>query len=157
MIETYTKPLPEITSENKPYWDGLHEGRLMLQRCADCGKIRHYPRPVCDGCWSMKVEWVQASGLATIHSWTISHHPFHPSFKADLPYALATVDLEEEAGGQAVTYQIVGDDEADLKQGLISISSPMARSMIGKEAGDVAEVNAPGGVKRYEIVDVRYV
>ena len=69
----------------------------------------------------------------------------------------ATVDLEEEASGAAVTYQIVGDDEADLKQGLISISSPIARAMIGKEAGDVADVNAPGGVKRYEIIEVRYV
>ena len=69
----------------------------------------------------------------------------------------ATVDLEEESSGQEVTYQIVGDDEADLKKGLVSISSPIARSMIGKEAGDVAEVQAPGGVKRYEIVQVRYV
>ncbi|MCK6433022.1 MAG: transcription elongation factor GreA [Burkholderiaceae bacterium] len=69
----------------------------------------------------------------------------------------ATVDLEDEASGQAVTYQIVGDDEADLKQGLISISSPIARAMIGKEAGDLAEVKAPGGIKRYEIVGVRYV
>lgn len=68
-----------------------------------------------------------------------------------------TVDLEEEASGAEVTYQIVGDDEADLKLGLISISSPIARALIGKEAGDVAEVHAPGGVKRYEIVDVRYV
>ena len=69
----------------------------------------------------------------------------------------ATVDLEEEASGAAVTYQIVGDDEADLKHGLISISSPIARALIGKEAGDVAEVHAPGGVKSYEIVGVRYV
>ena len=69
----------------------------------------------------------------------------------------ATVDLEEESSGQEVTYQIVGDDEADLKKGLVSISSPIARSMIGKEAGDVAEVQAPGGVKRYEIIEVRYV
>ncbi len=68
-----------------------------------------------------------------------------------------TVDLEEESSGAEVTYQIVGDDEADLKLGLISISSPIARALIGKEAGDVAEVNAPGGVKRYEIVEVRYV
>ncbi|WP_088280364.1 transcription elongation factor GreA [Ideonella sp. A 288] len=68
----------------------------------------------------------------------------------------ATVDLEDESAGQEVTYQIVGDDEADLKQGLISISSPIARALIGKEAGDVAEVQAPGGVKRYEIVEVRY-
>jgi len=69
----------------------------------------------------------------------------------------ATVELEDEATGAGVTYQIVGDDEADLKQGLISISSPIARALIGKVAGDVAEVQAPGGLKHYEIVDVRYV
>ncbi|HEX6364251.1 MAG TPA: transcription elongation factor GreA [Albitalea sp.] len=69
----------------------------------------------------------------------------------------STVDLEEESTGAKVTYQIVGDDEADLKHGLISISSPIARALIGKEAGDVADVQAPGGVKSYEIVDVRYV
>jgi transcription elongation factor GreA len=69
----------------------------------------------------------------------------------------STVDLEEEASGSQVTYQIVGDDEADLKQGLISISSPIARALIGKEAGDVADVQAPGGVKSYEIIEVRYI
>jgi transcription elongation factor GreA len=68
----------------------------------------------------------------------------------------STVDLEEEDSGAAVTYQIVGDDEADLKQGLISISSPIARALIGKVAGDVAEVQAPGGIKSYEITGVRY-
>jgi transcription elongation factor GreA len=69
----------------------------------------------------------------------------------------STVDLEEEASGAKVTYQIVGDDEADLKHGLISISSPIARALIGKEAGDVADVQAPAGIKSYEIVEVRYV
>ncbi|MBI5717510.1 MAG: transcription elongation factor GreA [Burkholderiales bacterium] len=69
----------------------------------------------------------------------------------------ATVDLEEEDSGAKATYQIVGDDEADLKLGLISISSPIARALIGKEAGDVAEVQAPGGLKHWEIVEVRYV
>ena len=69
----------------------------------------------------------------------------------------STVDLEDEDSGAKVTYQIVGDDEADLKLGLISISSPIARALIGKEAGDVAEVQAPGGLRHYEIVDVRYV
>jgi transcription elongation factor GreA len=68
-----------------------------------------------------------------------------------------TVELEEESSGSRVTYQIVGDDEADLKLGLISISSPIARALIGKESGDVAEVQAPGGLKHYEIVGVRYV
>jgi len=68
----------------------------------------------------------------------------------------ATVELQEEDSGQEVKYQIVGEDEADLKQGLINISSPIARALIGKEPGDTAEVQAPGGVKRYEIVAVHY-
>jgi transcription elongation factor GreA len=68
----------------------------------------------------------------------------------------STVELEEEASGDSVTYQIVGEDEADLKLGLINVSSPIARALIGKEEGDVAEVQAPGGVKRYEIVSVSY-
>ena len=68
----------------------------------------------------------------------------------------ATVDLEDEDSGAKVTYQIVGEDEADIKLGLVNISSPIARSLIGKEEGDVAEVQAPGGVRRYEIVAVRY-
>jgi transcription elongation factor GreA len=69
----------------------------------------------------------------------------------------ATIDLEDEDSGARDTYQIVGDDEADLKQGLISISSPIARALIGKGAGDVAEVQAPGGVKHWEVIGVRYV
>ena len=68
----------------------------------------------------------------------------------------ATVDLEEK-GGEAVTYQIVGEDEADIKAGRISITSPIARALIGKEAGDLVDVHTPGGVKHYEILDVRYV
>ena len=69
----------------------------------------------------------------------------------------ATVDLEDTASGEKVTYQIVGDDEADIKQGRISISSPTARALIGKYAGDTAEVKAPGGVREYEILDIKYV
>ncbi|MBL8439460.1 MAG: transcription elongation factor GreA [Zoogloeaceae bacterium] len=69
----------------------------------------------------------------------------------------ATVDLEDLDSSQNVTYQIVGEDEADIKAGKISVSSPIARALIGKYAGDVAEVQAPGGVREYEILDVRYV
>jgi transcription elongation factor GreA len=69
----------------------------------------------------------------------------------------ATIDLEDMASGTVVTYQIVGDDEADIKQGKISISSPISRSLIGKYPGDVAEVLAPGGVREYEILDVKYI
>jgi transcription elongation factor GreA len=68
----------------------------------------------------------------------------------------STVDIEATDGGHKVTYQIVGEDEADIKLGKISFSSPIARALIGKYAGDVVEVRAPGGVREYEIVDVRY-
>jgi transcription elongation factor GreA len=69
----------------------------------------------------------------------------------------ATVELEDLNTSATVTYQIVGDDEADIKKGKISLNSPVARALIGKFAGDVAEVQAPGGVREYEILDVRYV
>jgi transcription elongation factor GreA len=69
----------------------------------------------------------------------------------------ATVELEDLESGETVTYQIVGDDEADIKLGKISISSPIARALIGKYAGDVADVMAPGGIRQYEVLDVKYV
>jgi transcription elongation factor GreA len=69
----------------------------------------------------------------------------------------ATVELEDMEDGKKVTYQIVGEDEADIKEGKISITSPIARALIGKSAGDVAEVQAPGGLREYEILDVHYI
>jgi transcription elongation factor GreA len=68
----------------------------------------------------------------------------------------ATVELEDAASGEVVKYQIVGDDEADIKSGMISVSSPIARALIGKSEGDVAEVFAPAGKRAYEILEVRY-
>jgi transcription elongation factor GreA len=68
----------------------------------------------------------------------------------------ATVELEDAESGDSVTYQIVGDDEADIKQGMISVSSPIARALIGKYAGDSVDVQAPGGVRQYEVLDVEY-
>ena len=68
----------------------------------------------------------------------------------------ATVELEDSNSGDTVTYQIVGDDEADIKAGRISVGSPVARAIIGKYAGDVVQVQAPGGKKEYEVIDVRY-
>ncbi len=68
----------------------------------------------------------------------------------------ATVDLEDQDSGAQVTYQIVGEDEADIKDSKISFNSPLARALIGKYAGDIAQVQAPGGLREYEILDVRY-
>ncbi len=69
----------------------------------------------------------------------------------------ATVELEDLDSGEVCVYQIVGDDEADIKAGKISVNSPIARALIGKYAGDVAEVQAPGGIRSYEVLDVRYI
>ncbi len=92
---SYDKPMPLQNRDSKPFWDSLQEGAMRLQRCANCGKVRHYPRPVCDSCLSMEDEWVRASGKGKVHSWTVSHHPFHPGFIGDLPMTIATVELEE--------------------------------------------------------------
>jgi transcription elongation factor GreA len=69
----------------------------------------------------------------------------------------STIELQDEDSGDKVTYQIVGEDEADIKQGRVNIGSPIARALIGKDEGDVAEVLAPGGIKRYEIISVMYI
>ncbi len=68
----------------------------------------------------------------------------------------ATLDLEDQDTSSQVTYQIVGEDEADIKAGKISVNSPIARALIGKFAGDIAQVQAPGGLREYEVLDVRY-
>ncbi|WP_298399185.1 transcription elongation factor GreA [uncultured Azonexus sp.] len=68
----------------------------------------------------------------------------------------ATVEIEDQDSGEVVIYQIVGEDEADIKNGKLSVASPMARALIGKYAGDIAQVQAPGGIREFEILDVRY-
>jgi uncharacterized protein len=101
-------PLPAPSPESAPYWTGLREGRLLIQRCGHCGQLRHYPRPVCDACFSMRFGWVEASGRGTIHSWTRTHHAFLPVFKPELPYVLVTVDLEE---GPRMNARLRGDGQ----------------------------------------------
>lgn len=113
--ETPAKPLPEPTPDSKPYWDAVNEGRLLLQQCAACRKIRHYPRPVCDACYSMDVTWIEASGRGLVHSWTVAYHPFHPGFKGELPYILALVDLEE---GVRMNAQMRGVMPEEMRIGL---------------------------------------
>lgn len=68
----------------------------------------------------------------------------------------ATVEIEDQDSGEVVIYQIVGEDEADIKNGKLSVASPMARALIGKYAGDIAQVQAPGGIREFEVIDVRY-
>jgi uncharacterized protein len=93
--EVVARPVPPANELSRPYWEAAAQGRLVIQACAQCGTRRHYPRLLCTRCFSKAVQWQTASGQGTLHSWTVSHHAFHPSFKAELPYTLVTVDLEE--------------------------------------------------------------
>jgi uncharacterized OB-fold protein len=90
-----TKPKPQISEVSRPFWEAAAEGRLVLQHCASCGKVRHYPRLLCDACYSDAVDWKPASGRGRVHSWTVAHYAYHPAFAPDLPYTLVTVDLDE--------------------------------------------------------------
>lgn len=77
------------------YWEGARGGRLVLQRCSDCSRVRHYPQLLCPTCHSLAVEHVDAAGTGTVHSWTATHHAFDPAVADDVPYVLVTVDLPE--------------------------------------------------------------
>ena len=109
------RPRAEPSADTQPYWDGLARGALLVQRCGECGTVRHYPRPMCDRCFAFAHDWVEASGEATVHSWTVTHHAFHPAFKAALPYALVTADLPE---GVRVLAPLEGVDAMELRVGL---------------------------------------
>jgi uncharacterized OB-fold protein len=114
-LSLFQKPRPAPGPTSEPFWAGLREHRLVLQQCASCGKVRHYPRPMCDACYSMEATWAPASGRGTVHSYTICHHAFHPGFKRELPYAVLTVELEE---GVRMVGPAVGIDAAALEVGL---------------------------------------
>ncbi len=87
--------LPPENEDSRPFWEALKEHRLVLQTCSKCGAVRHYPRPVCPHCHAMEADWVEASGRGKVHSWTVSHYAFHPSFKEQLPLLLGIIDLDE--------------------------------------------------------------
>ena len=109
-------PLPEPTLDSQPFWDGLREHRLVLQCCLECHQVRHYPRPVCDRCHSMECDWVEASGRGKVHSWTVSHHPFHPAFKELVPYVLVTVDLD---AGVRMQSRLIDAEGVELEIGVL--------------------------------------
>ena len=108
------RPMPVPTRDSQPYWDGLREGKLMLQHCASCGKVRHYPRPVCPNCLSMEGEFKAASLTGKLHTWTVCHHPFNFFFKAEAPYIVALVDMD---AGVRVNAPLRGIAEADIRIG----------------------------------------
>lgn len=103
--------LPEIDEETRPFWDGVREGRLLLRHCRACDAVTYYPRPFCPECWSDDVDWVDASGRATLYSHSTVYMNDLPPFAEQVPYVAAVVELAE---GPRMMTQIVDCDPADL-------------------------------------------
>jgi uncharacterized protein len=92
---TYEKPLPAIDGESRPFWQAAREHRLAIMRCRDCGKHFFYPRELCPFCHKAAIDWVSASGRGKIYSPTVARRPAGPAFKAEVPYVVALVELDE--------------------------------------------------------------
>ncbi|NUV58908.1 Zn-ribbon domain-containing OB-fold protein [Streptomyces sp. CAI-85] len=95
MAETRRYDLPEADAFTRAYWDAAAEGRLLIRRCGDCGRAHHYPREFCPYCWSESVTWENASGRATLYTWSVVHRNDLPPFGERTPYVAAVVDLAE--------------------------------------------------------------
>src|SRR5229473_496015 len=89
------KPLPVVTEENRPFWEGCQQGKLLLQNCTKCQRCQFYPRLYCMQCGSNSLRWIEASGNGVVYSYTIIHQNKSPEFVHDTPYNVAIVQLEE--------------------------------------------------------------
>jgi len=110
----YEKPLPVVDPESAPYWAALKERRLILKHCRDCGRHHFYPRALCPHCHSDALEWSDARGTGSIYSYTVARRPAGPAFKADAPYVVAVVELDE---GARMMTNIVTDDVESVRTG----------------------------------------
>ena len=108
------KPLPPINPDTQPFWDGCAQGRLLLQRCGDCGHLQFYPRMLCAACGSRTLDWAEACGRGTVKTFTIIRRAVSAAFEPDVPYVVALVELEE---GPTLMSNIIGCDPASVAIG----------------------------------------
>ncbi|MBS9376295.1 Zn-ribbon domain-containing OB-fold protein [Rhodococcus sp. B50] len=88
-------PLPDPSALAEGFWAAARQGRLVIQRCHACGVLRHYPQPRCPHCQSSDWGWTEITGRGVIHSFTVTHQAFHPSWADRVPYVVATVELDD--------------------------------------------------------------
>jgi uncharacterized OB-fold protein len=110
----YEKPLPVIDPGTAPFWQAAKEHRLLVKRCAACGQCHFYPRDFCPHCHSDAVDWHEAKGTGVIYSFTVARRPAGPAFKADAPYVVAIVQLDE---GPRMMTNITGCVPEDVRIG----------------------------------------
>ena len=113
MTTQYQKPTPEINDENRAFWEGCRQGELRVQKCSNCGHIRHLS-PACPQCLKAEHEWVAASGRGTVYSWIVVHQRYNRAFEEDLPYNVTIVELDE---GPRMVTSLVDVENQDIKAG----------------------------------------
>jgi uncharacterized OB-fold protein len=111
--EAPRRPGPIVTDDSAAFWDAAADQRLVAQRCGECGRLRHPPRPMCPTCHSLAIEVVPLSGRGTLYSYSVLHHPQHPAF--DYPVLAALVDLDE---GVRLVSNLTGVAPADIRIGM---------------------------------------
>ena len=110
-----TPPPSRVTTElTQSFWDGLAQGRFLVQLCVECGRHQFYPGPICRRCWASDLSWVEPTRLGTVRSFTIAYVPTHPHWTAAVPYVIALVELNE---GPCLTTNIVGCLPGDVRVG----------------------------------------
>lgn len=110
-----TKPIPVTQPWSEPFWAGAREGRLLIQTCNDCGSRIFYPRKACPQCWSANLGWIEASGQATVFTFSTAYSMVEPKFADELPYTIAYVDLAE---GVRMMTRIVNCAPEDITFGM---------------------------------------
>ncbi|MDD9875969.1 MAG: Zn-ribbon domain-containing OB-fold protein [Magnetovibrio sp.] len=107
-------PGPDVNADAAPYWAAAAEGRLVIQKCADCGTFRFYPRHLCPGCGGDAAAWTEVSGRGAVHSFTVVHRAPTPAFRALAPYVIALIDLDE---GPRMMANLLGADALETAIG----------------------------------------
>ncbi|MFF6781272.1 OB-fold domain-containing protein [Streptomyces sp. NPDC012510] len=125
--------LPDVDEFSRTYWEAAADGRLLLRRCGaeGCGRAHHYPRESCPYCWSEDVRWEEASGRATLYTWSVVHRNDLPPFGERTPYVAAVVDLVE---GPRMMTEVVGAGEG----GGGTLCAGMELEVVFREVGDFA-------------------
>jgi uncharacterized OB-fold protein len=114
-MSAYAKPLPRVTADNRPFWEAARRHQLALQRCAECGRFRYPPAPVCPECLSERAEWTPVSGRGTVSTFVVFHQRYFPSFADEIPYNVVQVRLDE---GPRLTANLVDVPNNRIRIGL---------------------------------------
>ena len=111
----YQKPLPAVSSLNRPFWQGLRQRELRMQKCDGCGLIWYPPAPLCPRCWSRKFTWTLLSGRGRISSWVVFHQAYFRSYESDIPYNVVEVELDE---GPRILANLIGAPNNHIRAGM---------------------------------------